>query len=185
MPSRADGSASTTATAKSPPLDFTDWRYIEVDLPGRGIGSANTRSGSTPNLDFPLELTAFHLETATPAAGRNRQLRVEIGPIQVFTQQALSGSLAVQIGYDDPENRWQPALGADVTVQNSALTTPRKVKANWSLLDRANQPIATGQNGLRTSPAGGLKSFRLDLAGTRGRNCKSKAAPSPRPKVTA
>jgi hypothetical protein len=140
-------------------LDFTDWRYIEVDLPGRGIGS-NTQNGSTLNLDFPLELTAFHLETATPAGGAGS---VEIGAIQVFTQQALSGSLAVQIGYDDPQNQWQPALGANVTVQNSALTTARKVKANWSLLDRTAQPIATGQID-QDLAAGEAKSFRIELA---------------------
>jgi len=141
-------------------LDFTDWRYIEVELPGRGIGS-NTPNGSTANLDFPLELTAFRLETApAPAAASGS---VEIGPIHVFTQQALSATLAVQVGYDDPEHRWQPALGAHVTVQNSALTGPHKVKANWSLLDRASEPIASGQVD-QDLPAGEAKSFRIDLA---------------------
>ena len=29
----------------------------------------------------------------------------------------MSGSLSVQVGYDDPEHRWAPALGATVTVR--------------------------------------------------------------------
>lgn len=170
-------------------LDFTDWRYFEVELPGRGIGS-NTPNGSTPNLDFPLELTAFHLEAAaaTPAAPAPAPApatpaapaapvsgSVEIGPIHVFTQQALSSSLAVQIGYDDPQSRWQPTLGASVNVQNSALTGARKVKANWSLLDRGNEPIASGQVD-QDLPAGEAKSFRLDLAKYAG-EIEKKAAP--------
>lgn len=144
-------------------LDFTDWRYIEVDLPGRGIGT-NTPNGSTLNLDFPLELTAFRIQT--PAAVANAPAAtgsVSIGPIHVFTQMALGGSLAVEIGYDDPGHRWQPALGTNVTVQNSALTGARKVKANWSLLDRANQPLANGQLDLDLA-VGEAKPLRIDLA---------------------
>ena len=144
-------------------LDFTDWRYLEVELPGRGIGS-NTPNGSTANLDFPLELTAFRLQTG-PASTNNPATNgpVFLGPIYALTQQALSGALAVHVGYDDANHAYQPALGAHVTVQNSALPGPRKVKANWSLLDRAGQPAATGQVDLDLA-AGEAKSFRLDLA---------------------
>lgn len=144
-------------------LDFTDWRYVEVDLPGRGLGS-NTPNGSTANLDFPLELTAFRLQTG-PASTNNPATNgpVFLGPIYALTQQALSGALAVHLGYDDANHAYQPALGAHVTVQNSALPGPRKVKANWSLLDRAGQPAATGQLDLDL-PAGEAKSVRLDLA---------------------
>ena len=144
-------------------LDFTDWRYVEVDLPGKGLGS-NTPNGSTANLDFPLELTAFRLQTG-PASTNNPATNgpVFLGPIYALTQQALSGALAVHLGYDDATHAYQPALGAHITVQNSALPGPRKVKANWSLLDRAGQPAATGQLDLDLAP-GEAKSFRLDLA---------------------
>lgn len=144
-------------------LDFTDWRYVEVDLPGKGLGS-NTPNGSTANLDFPLELTAFRLQTG-PASTNNPATNgpVFLGPIYALTQQALSGALAVHVGYDDANHAYQPALGANVTVQNSALPGPRKVKANWSLLDRAGQPAVTGQVDLELA-AGEAKSFRLDLA---------------------
>jgi len=144
-------------------LDFTDWRYVEVELPGKGLGS-NTPNGSTANLDFPLELTAFRLQTG-PASTNNPATNgpVFLGPIYAFTQQALSGALAVHLGYDDANHAYQPALGAHVTVQNSALTGPRKVKANWSLLDRTGQPAATGQLDLDLA-AGEAKSVRLDLA---------------------
>ncbi|MGB8356556.1 MAG: NPCBM/NEW2 domain-containing protein, partial [Chthoniobacteraceae bacterium] len=155
-------------------LDFTGWRYVEVDLPGRGIGT-NLPNGSTQNVDFPLELTAFRIQTPSPGAGAPASGSVLVGPIQVFTQLALSNTLSVLIGYDDPENHWQPALGADVTVQNSALATSRKVKANWSLLDRANEPIATGQTDLDL-PAGGAGTFRLDLA-AHAKEIEGRAAP--------
>ncbi len=138
-------------------LDFTGWRYVEVDLPGRGLGG-NTPNGTTDGIDFPLELTAFRLQAAPGAKGT-----VLLGPIQVFTQQAQSGMLSVQLGYDDPWHRWQPALGSDVTVQNSALTGPRQVKLNWSLLDRAGESAADGQADLALS-SGEAKTVRLDLA---------------------
>ena len=138
-------------------LDFTGWRYIEVDLPGRGIG-ANTPSGTTAAIDFPIELTAFRLTAASGKKGS-----IQLGPIQVFTQQAQAGLLSVQLGYDDPWHLWQPTLGADVTIQNSGLAGPRKTKANWSLLDRAGEPIAAGQLDLDLA-AGEAKSVRLDLA---------------------
>jgi hypothetical protein len=144
-------------------LDFTDWRYFEVELPGRGIGS-NTPNGSTANLDFPLELTAFRIQTAPSVANAPVSSgSVFLGPIHAYTQQALGGSLAVEIGYDDPGHRWQPALGANATVQNSALTGARKVKANWSVLDRANEPVAGGQVDFELA-TGEAKSFRIDLA---------------------
>jgi hypothetical protein len=143
-------------------LDFTEWRYFEVELPGKGIGS-NTPNGSTANLDFPLELTAFRIQTsATKADDSVVKGQILLGPIQVFTQQALSGALSVQIGYDDAEHLWQPKLGASVAVQNSALTGPRKLKANWSLLDRANEAVASGQVDLDMQ-AGEAKTFRVEL----------------------
>ncbi len=144
-------------------LNFTDWRYVEVDLPGRGLGS-NTPNGSTANLDFPLELTAFRLQTG-PASTNNPATNGPIffGPIYALTQEGLSGALAVHVGYADVNHEYQPSLGAHVTVQNSALPGPRKVKANWSLLDRTGQPAASGQSDLDLA-AGEAKSFRLDLA---------------------
>ena len=156
-------------------LDFTDWRYIEVELPGKGIGS-NTPNGSTANLDFPLELTALRIQTG-PASTNNPATNgpVFFGPIHAFTQLALSGALAVHVGYDDANHQYQPALGAHVTVQNSALPAARKVKANWSLLDRASQPIAAGQVDLDLPP-GEAKSFRLDLA-KHAADIATKAAP--------
>lgn len=139
-------------------LNFTDWRYFEVELPGRGLGS-NTTNGSTREIDFPIELTAFRIEAADPST----RGAITIGPIDVFTQLAVANALSVQIGYDDAENRWQPKANAAVTVQNSSLTGPRKTKSNWTLLDRMGQTIASGQNDLELEP-GEAKSFQIDLA---------------------
>jgi hypothetical protein len=68
-------------------LDFTDWRYVEVSLPGRGRGPT-TPQGSTREIDFPLELTALRIEAATP----DQKGSIQIGPIDVFTQQPLANA---------------------------------------------------------------------------------------------
>ena len=48
-------------------LNFTDWRYFEVPLPGNGIGTHSVR-GSTDDIDFPIELTALAvIPEPTPA----------------------------------------------------------------------------------------------------------------------
>ncbi len=138
-------------------LDFTDWRYVEVDLPGRGVG-ANTPNGTTEEIDFPLELSALILSTDKTKTGS-----VIIGPIQVFTQQSQAGMLSVQIAADDAWANWKDNGGATITVQNSTFAISRKTKANWSLLDRAGDPIATGQTELNL-PAGETGSFRIDFA---------------------
>jgi len=157
-------------------LDFTDWRHVEVPLPGNGLGS-NAPRGSTPELDFPLELTAFRIEvkgtrdegrggkekageTPSPLAPRTSSLL--IGPIVVHTQQEASGTLALHVGYDDPEQRFDPKHGAWATLQNASPVRPRKVRAAWALLDRANELIGKGQADVDLAPRE-AKTVRLDL----------------------
>ena len=139
-------------------LDFTDWRYVEVPLPGDGLGS-NAPRGSTNEIDFPLELTAFRIapEKADGAGS------VLLGPIVVHTQQEAATTLAVHIGYDDADRRFDPKHGAWVTVQNASPARARKVRAAWTLLDRAGDAIATGAETLSLSPTE-LASFRVELA---------------------
>jgi hypothetical protein len=151
-------------------LDFTDWRYIEVSLPGRGRG-ATTPEGSTPAIDFPLELTALRIEAADPET----KGAIQIGPIDVFTQQPLANSLSVQVAYDDPAHRWQPAANASATIQNSSLHAPRTVKVQWALVDRGGQAIGSGQADLELA-AGEAKSVALPLAGL-ARAAEGKLAP--------
>jgi len=138
-------------------LDFTDWRYIEVDVPGRGIGVTSPR-GSTDAIDFPFELTAFRI---VPEAGKSG--RVQIGPVFVRTQHPAVATLALQTGYDDPEFQYGADKNAWLTVQNGWLSGKRKVKAQWTLLDRKGEKIASG-NAEAELPAGETKVFPLDLA---------------------
>jgi hypothetical protein len=140
-------------------LDFADWRYFEVSLPGRGLG-ANTPRGSTPEIDFPLELTALRIEAAEP----NLAGSIQVGPILVSTQQPPAESLAVHIAYDDPAHGWRPDANAKATIQNSSLVAARKVTAQWTLLDRAGQAIGSGQAGLDLA-IGEAKSIPIPLAG--------------------
>ncbi|MEI6635447.1 MAG: NPCBM/NEW2 domain-containing protein [Planctomycetota bacterium] len=140
-------------------LDFTDWRYFEVLLPGRGLG-ANTPRGSTLEIDFPIELTALRIEAAEP----NKKGSVQIGPILVSTQLPLADSLAVHVASDDPTHGWRPDANATATIQNSSLVAPRKTRAQWTLLDRAGQAIGSGQADLDLA-IGEAKSIPLALAG--------------------
>ena len=140
-------------------LDFTDWRYVEVSLPGRGLGP-NTPEGSTREIDFPLELTALRIEAAEP----DRRGSIQIGPIHVTTQQPLAQSLAVHIAYDEPSHRWQPAANATATVQNSSLHAPRKATVQWALLDRGGKVFGSGRASLDLA-IGEAKSVPLPLAG--------------------
>ncbi len=140
-------------------LDFTDWRYVEVSLPGRGRGPT-TPEGSTREIDFPLELTALRIETAEP----EQKGSIQIGPIEVYTQQPLANALAVHIAYDQPAHQWQPQANATATVQNSSLHAARKAKVQWTLLDRGGQAIGSGQAALDLA-IGEAKSVSLPLAG--------------------
>jgi hypothetical protein len=144
-------------------LDFTEWRYVEVPLPGDGLG-ANTPRGSTEALDYPLEITAFRIQPPTgPKDAPAPRGTVLLGPIFVHTQQEASGTLTAHIGYDDAERRFSADRCAWVTLHNASPARSRKVKAAWTLLDRANEAIATGQADLELPPKG-LQMFRADLA---------------------
>jgi len=150
-------------------LDFADWRYVEVDLPGNGIGS-NTKKGSSDALDFPLELTGFQVYAAqrpadprqpsgpkVPVAGS-----ILIGPILVHTQDAPTASLSVHIAYDDPDRRYAHDRTAHVTVHNSSPVHTRQVLASWSLLDRKGEIVAKGENDFKLPPTR-LRTFTIAL----------------------
>ena len=140
-------------------LDFTDWRYFTVELPGNGIGK-NTSRGSTYDLDYPLELTAFHV---TPGPSGSQSGEVLIGSVYVETQLPASGALSVQVGYDDPSLCYQPAANATATIQNSWYTGTRKVKATWAVLDRNDAIAASGNVDLEIA-AKEAKTFTIPLA---------------------
>ena len=155
-------------------LDFTGWRYIEVPLPGNGLGS-NVPRGSTPELNFPLEITAFRIQPPEPPRRpRNEKTPPEpppaargpvlLGPIVVHTQQLASGTLALHVGCDDPEHRYRPGLGAWLTVQNASPVRTRQVRVAWTLLDRSGEAIANGATTLELPPHQ-ARTHRIDLAG--------------------
>jgi len=133
-------------------LDFTGWKYFEYDLPGLGIGS-NEPTGSTDELDFPLELSGFRIEAAqvdkVPQSGS-----VQIGPIFTRTQQAFADTLVVHLGYDDPDHSYAADRKAWCTVQNAWTTGSRKLKLRWTLTDRDDKPVAS-------------EPFEADVAGTK------------------
>jgi len=143
-------------------LDFDTWRYIELDLPGGGVGN-NTRRGSSDGIDFPLEIAAFRID-ARPAQGSKTPRRgtFYLGPIHVFTQQRLAETLSIAIGCDDPNRIYAPAAGANVTVQNAAVRGERTVKADWALLDRKQEAVARGQQTLVLPPTE-ARSFRINF----------------------
>ncbi|MCY3024535.1 MAG: hypothetical protein NTW87_36635, partial [Planctomycetota bacterium] len=150
-------------------LDFDTWRYIELDLPGGGVGN-NTRRGSSDGIDFPLEIAAFRID-ARPAQGSKtpRHGTFYLGPIHIFTQQRLAETLSVAIGYDDPNHLYSPAAtaetgtaGANVTIQNAWPGGERTVKADWALLDRKQEAVARGQQTLVLPPTE-ARFFRIKL----------------------
>jgi hypothetical protein len=152
-------------------LDSDEWRYVEIDLPGGGVGS-NTRRGSSDGIDFPLEIAAFRIDTPKksgnkPPAGQDKPAVTRgtfyLGPITVWTQQRLAETLSVAVGYDDPNHEYVPAAGATATVQNAWPGGERTVNANWVLLDRARDVVAKGQQTLVLPPTE-ARSFRIELA---------------------
>ena len=139
-------------------LDFKEWRYIEVDLPGRGLGATTTR-GSTDGIDFPLELTAFRIIPSDSAKTGS----VQLGPVFVHTQHVVASTLSAMIGYDDAEFSYESKHNAWITVQNGWLSGVRKVKAAWTLVDRKGDTIASGQLDAEL-PAGQTKNLKIDLS---------------------
>jgi hypothetical protein len=154
-------------------LNFTDWRYFEMTLPGNGIGVESTR-GSTDEIDFPIELNALLVLPDQPS-GRPDPTRapapqsgtILIGPMFADTQVAAAKTLAVMVGYDDPYLDYAPRHGATVSVQNAWRTGSRKIAVEWKLLDKDNKPFEpaiAGKQDELTIPAGEIKSFRIELA---------------------
>lgn len=143
-------------------LDFEGWRYLEVALPGNGIGR-NTTRGSTDELDFPLALSAFRI-----LPGKEKKSgSVLLGPIFVHTQQPLSDTLAVHLGYDDADRRYAPGRKARVTIHSSrpplAPGEPQgRVRTTWTLLDRAGDVIATDREEFDIDP-GRMRRFEIDF----------------------
>lgn len=126
-------------------LDFTDWRYFRVPLPGNGIGKSatsriDTLKGSTDDLDFPLELSAFRV--AAPKGDVSGA--VLIGSVYVSTQAAAADTLGVHVAYDDAEQNWSPDRNARAVVHNGSRTKKRAIAGTWELLDRVKKPIANG-----------------------------------------
>lgn len=120
-------------------LDFTGWRYVEVDLPGKGLGT-NLVKGSTPDIDFPIELTALKVVPTTAETSGTLQ----VGAIYAKTQVATAETLAVHLGYDDAEQRYGDDRGAWLVAHNGAPTTPRSVAGRWEVLDRSEKRVASG-----------------------------------------
>ena len=144
-------------------LNFDGWRYVEIPLPGGGIGT-NTPRGSTRGIDFPLELAAFRIDARPERRGQPaRRGTVFLGPILAWTQQRLAETLSVAVGYDDPNRLYAPSAGANVTVHNAWPGGPRAVRADWAVLDRDRKVRAKGSRTLSLPPAGS-RSFRVDLA---------------------
>lgn len=150
-------------------LNFTDWRYFTVPLPGDGIGT-NTLRGSTEGIDFPIELTDFVIlpeaepdkpDPAKPAPVQSGT--IFIGPMFADTQQTAATTLAAMIGYDDPKQEYGPRHGATVSVQNGWRTGSRKIEVDWTLADRDNQRITSGKQMLEI-PGGEIRNFRIELA---------------------
>jgi len=138
-------------------LDFESWRYVEAPLPGNGVGPRTPR-GSTPAIDFPLDLSAFAIVPRRDQPSGS----IQIGPIFLHTQQPGVDALSVQVGYDDPNHEYGPELGAWATVQNGWRIGARKVDTTWALMDRNDEVIARGRETFGLGPLG-LRSFRIDL----------------------
>jgi len=146
-------------------LDFTGWKYVEVRLPGNGIGPRTPR-GSTEAIDFPLDLASFVVTPARKSA-KNPEPKnagtVLLGPIFVQTQQSASDSLSVQVAYDDDDRLYGKTHNAWVTVQNGWRVSLRQVGVNWTLLDRYDEVIVRGRKVLQLGSTK-MESFRVDLA---------------------
>ena len=138
-------------------LDFEGWRYVEAPLPGNGVGPRTPR-GSTPAIDFPLDLSAFAIVPRKEQPTGS----IQIGPIFLHTQQPNADALSVQVGYDDPNHDYAPELGAWATVQNGWRVGERKVDTTWALMDRDDEVIARGRETFELGPME-LRSFPIDL----------------------
>jgi len=127
-------------------LDFSDWRYFEVALPGAGQGSRSIR-GSTTGIDYPLDLSAIIIQKPAGTAEKPfTKGSVQFGAVYLTTQQPRADTLSVQLGYDDPEHVYAANRAATVTVQNGWREGKRQVALDWSLLDRDDEIVTRGRH---------------------------------------
>ncbi len=152
-------------------LDFTDWRYIEIDLPGNGL-LRHTPKGSTPDIDSPLELAGFRIGRIKPPKGKDNQQEetpeaistaVEFGPIFVRTQQPSAEAQALFLGASDPELFWSDDTSAFAIVQNGAIEDAREFRLTWTFRDVAGQNLANGIEEL-TLAAAEIRTIDFDLS---------------------
>ena len=127
-------------------LDFSDWRYFEIPLPGGGLGKRSIR-GSTTGIDYPLDLSAIIIQPPASTAEKPfTKGSVQVGAVYLTTQQPRADTLSVQLGYDDPEHFYGANRAATVTVQNGWREGTREVAVDWSLLDRDDEIITRGRH---------------------------------------
>lgn len=138
-------------------LDFKGWRYIEVPLPGNGLGS-NSPDGSTHGIDYPLDLAAIRVDGGGKTSGR-----VMIGDILVSTQIPQTRAIQAFLGYTDATNNYARPGKMWVGIHNGWTAGSRDVQATWSLRDVKGDEIATGAFSV-TVPTCRLKSKQIDLA---------------------
>ncbi|MBE7463461.1 MAG: NPCBM/NEW2 domain-containing protein [Planctomycetes bacterium] len=137
-------------------LDFTGWKYVEVVLPGNGLGG-NSPEGSTGGVDYPLEWAALRVDGQGSMKGR-----VLIGPAYVTTQLAQADCLRAFLGYDAPAHAFSPAANAWATVHNGWTTGSRNVQIGWSVRDGAGEELGVGRYTV-TLAAGASDSRAIDL----------------------
>ena len=150
-------------------LDFRGWRYIEIDLPGGGVGT-HLPKGSTPDVDFPLELAGLYVDvggqnarSAADGTAAPGKVAVEFGPIFVRTQMRHAEAFSVAAGYDDQYHAYRPDGTARLIVQNGWPWQQRLFNITWTLLDREGTLLASGK-AAETVPPGDLRVSRIDLA---------------------
>jgi len=141
-------------------LDFQGWRYFDFPLPGNGVGPRTPR-GSTDAIDFPLDLTALAIIPKRGEAPKEGSIR--IGPIFIDTQQTRSEALSVQLGYDDPNHEYAPALNAWAAVQNGWRLSDSNASVTWTLCDRDDEELARGRQDFALKPTQ-MTTFKIDLA---------------------
>lgn len=117
-------------------IDWDGWKYIELLLPGRGIGQKGTDEGKRGVVDFPLRLISINFRNydREPKSGT-----LYIDDLSIFDQKPNTGFLFLDLACSNDDNILEPDTRLYIYSHNTDLLRPRKVSLYWELVDDADR----------------------------------------------
>ncbi|MDP6113759.1 MAG: hypothetical protein QGG53_18020, partial [Planctomycetota bacterium] len=112
-------------------LSSKDWKFLQVKLPGGGIGNYNQKLRG-PLMDFPFEFKGFLIK---PAKGGAPSGEILVDDLSVDTQVSPSETLLAFVFASDQAQNFAKAEKLHARFENSALFGDAAFNCTWTIND--------------------------------------------------